>query len=242
MFRPRVDRGLVGVRVTDHVPLTDEHEHIWTAWQPIRDSTAFEPGHSLRACEDCGDRELRGPDGGVLSVRGPGARLVQFAADNPLPADRVPLTDEELTAMEARVNAAEPGPWTTAIFGNSHGYVETELTECSRPLLTHARSDVPRLIADLRTSRADAGRWRGSATKLAQMCRDTAKTLDQVEAENEELEASIVRLQDELSHWAAKHDEAHARALRLEAENRQLREQVEAANSQVVKLSYRVDL
>lgn len=87
------------------------------------------------------------------------------------------LTDDELDAMQARVEAASPGPWTSYVEGRDHVagdsvirvsenddeddlYVLRADENGLRPALAadqdfiaHARQDVPRLIAEIRRLR-----------------------------------------------------------------------------------------
>ena len=88
-----------------------------------------------------------------------------------------PLTDAELDAIEARVEAATPGPWTSAyhfcspykkqelrmLFGSdgrslvrgARNYAM--LTTTDAHFVTAARTDVPRLVAEVRRLRALLG-------------------------------------------------------------------------------------
>lgn len=87
------------------------------------------------------------------------------------------LTDGELDAMQARVEAASPGPWTSYVEGRDHHagdsvirvsesddeddlYVlradENGLRPASaahQDFIAHARQDVPRLISEVRRLR-----------------------------------------------------------------------------------------
>lgn len=85
------------------------------------------------------------------------------------------LTDEDLSAIEARCNDATPGPWTSMIEGRDHisgdsfimvgsGSARKEdmyITVGGNPasvadqdFIAAARQDVPRLLAELRRLRA----------------------------------------------------------------------------------------
>ena len=87
------------------------------------------------------------------------------------------MTEEELAQIEARANAASPGPWTSFVEGRDHQsgddfiriseldaeddmYVSRHGNAGSRPpstadqdFIAHARQDVPALIAEIRRLR-----------------------------------------------------------------------------------------
>jgi hypothetical protein len=93
-----------------------------------------------------------------------------------------PVSDAELAAIEARVQAASPGPWRSWIEGRDHYggddvvstasgefyfYVRTYLEDrpieenrrqstADQDFIAHARDDLPRLIAEVRRLRAPA--------------------------------------------------------------------------------------
>ena len=96
-------------------------------------------------------------------------------ADVQRPTTPPPLTEEELAEIEARANAAAAGPWRVDGHpgdecriegGNLAGhdgmviYDEGGHGPEDALFIAHARSDVPRLIADLRASRAEVERLR----------------------------------------------------------------------------------
>jgi hypothetical protein len=79
------------------------------------------------------------------------------------------MTDEELQAIEARANAATPGPWEVfaerevstehkALMGCTHDgdgvFYEREDAE----FVAHARADIPALVAEVRRLRGALGR------------------------------------------------------------------------------------
>jgi hypothetical protein len=55
------------------------------------------------------------------------------------------MTEDELKAIEKRVNAATPGPWTTGA-----GKIQ------DRTFIAAARTDVPTLVAEVRRMRKEA--------------------------------------------------------------------------------------
>ena len=71
------------------------------------------------------------------------------------------LTDDDLTAIKARVEAATPGPWTSFIEGRDHtsgsSFIRTRgedieltgATAADQDFIAHARQDVPRLMAEV---------------------------------------------------------------------------------------------
>jgi hypothetical protein len=80
------------------------------------------------------------------------------------------LSDDELYAIEARCNAATPGPWRSFVEGRDHtsgssfimtGPVESRgpdielmgATPGDQDFIAHARQDVPQLLAELRRLR-----------------------------------------------------------------------------------------
>lgn len=70
------------------------------------------------------------------------------------------MTPEQLDAIEARANAATPGPWTldhpddgTEITGP-----DSTVTELDIQFIIHARTDIPALIAEIRRLRRELGR------------------------------------------------------------------------------------
>lgn len=93
-----------------------------------------------------------------------------------------PLTPEELAAMEARCEAATPGPWNDRDeleLRDPNGYAVvwfyppntdlwehqgTELHDAN--FIAHARTDVPRLIAEVKRLREREGRYRGDLDSL----------------------------------------------------------------------------
>jgi len=82
------------------------------------------------------------------------------------------MNDEELAAIEARCDAATPGPWKSYIEGRDHdsgsdfimtgegetrGYdIEmTGATHADQDFIASARQDIPRLIAEIRRLRGE---------------------------------------------------------------------------------------
>lgn len=80
------------------------------------------------------------------------------------------MTDDELTAIEARANAATPGPWTTHVVVHDDGYKNMGIEAVAANLtvlgyggilptrdelefIAHARTDVPALVAEVRRLR-----------------------------------------------------------------------------------------
>ena len=71
------------------------------------------------------------------------------------------MTEDELRAIEARANAASPGPWAwddrydAVIDANRQVVIDTDggynmESEADRAFTIHAREDVPALIAEVR--------------------------------------------------------------------------------------------
>lgn len=66
-----------------------------------------------------------------------------------------PPTDEELTEMQARCDAATPGPW------NSFNRLIVDEYLCYKSdgkFIDHARTDLPRLIAEVNRLKAEVER------------------------------------------------------------------------------------
>ena len=82
----------------------------------------------------------------------------------------------DLDAIEARCEAAEPGPWRwdsryKVVWGSQGGSIASHF-RCepfgsqSGTFIAHARTDVPRLIADLRAKNAEVERLRAENAAL----------------------------------------------------------------------------
>lgn len=91
------------------------------------------------------------------------------------------LTDEQLTEMEARCNAATPGPWETRgndcpeaiqnVYANCYSVATVRLypggdrllvRTANAEFIAHARSDIPALLAEVRALKAElVGRVEG---------------------------------------------------------------------------------
>lgn len=77
------------------------------------------------------------------------------------------MTEQELKEIEARANAATPGPWDYEIgYNGSNLYIGCELVASTRPsavyweapksdikFIAYARKDIPRLIDEVRRLR-----------------------------------------------------------------------------------------
>lgn len=85
-----------------------------------------------------------------------------------------PLSDAELDAIEARTQAATPGPWTSFVEGRDHesgsnfimtGNAENRgediellgATVADQDFIAASRQDVPRLVAEIRRLRKQLG-------------------------------------------------------------------------------------
>jgi len=84
------------------------------------------------------------------------------------------ITDDELAAMKARVEATTPGPWTSYIEGRDHtsgdSFIQTATQDiyisaedylgggghrrADQDFIAHARQDMPRLIAEVERLRS----------------------------------------------------------------------------------------
>ena len=97
------------------------------------------------------------------------------------PDELMPLTNGELDAMQARCDAATPGPWR--LIGDSFDppewFVVTEdgcevilgptdamPVNSNAEFIAHARTDTPRLIAEVRRLRAEADELFSALTGL----------------------------------------------------------------------------
>lgn len=72
------------------------------------------------------------------------------------------MTDEELTAIRLRCEAATPGPWTSYVEGRDHDsgsdFIMTDgddielaggATAADQDFIAHARQDIPRLLDEI---------------------------------------------------------------------------------------------
>jgi hypothetical protein len=114
------------------------------------------------------------------------------------------MTDEELNAIEARANAASPGPWRRA---RNVELVEAPDAECvsiagsnncdhiqgsvDMDFIAHAREDVPALVAEVRRLRealiqthnhVENARYSVRADDMSTALDDTYKALAAIEA------------------------------------------------------------
>lgn len=84
------------------------------------------------------------------------------------------ITEDELAAMKARIDATTPGPWTSMIEGrdcwNGDSFIDTATQDiylsaedyvgggghycADQDFIAHARQDMPRLIAEVERLRA----------------------------------------------------------------------------------------
>lgn len=63
--------------------------------------------------------------------------------------DQKPLTEQQLTDIETRANAATPGPWLQSDFADF-----AEIKSPDGAFIAHAREDVPALLTEVRRLRA----------------------------------------------------------------------------------------
>ena len=88
------------------------------------------------------------------------------------------ISDDELAAMKARIEATTPGPWTSYFEGRDHfsgdSFIQTSTQDiyiaaddyagggghfaADQDFIAHARQDMPRLIAEVERLRAGLGR------------------------------------------------------------------------------------
>lgn len=78
------------------------------------------------------------------------------------------MTDEQLAAIEQRVQAASPGPWTANVYSlEVNGpemtiYDEGGHEQGDQQFIAHAREDVPALLAEVRLMREANGIMRAA--------------------------------------------------------------------------------
>lgn len=93
------------------------------------------------------------------------------------------MTEEELKAIEDRANAATPGPWESVVMrdsrddswfratvegpehfdlnGSDHGTIcDTVSTVDNANFIADARSDIPKLVAEVKRLRDEVEHWR----------------------------------------------------------------------------------
>ncbi len=109
-----------------------------------------------------------------------------------------PLTDEQLAEIDARANAATPGPWSHCLIPdcievevehwdlfspthtNSDGTQIGDSVAChtangeDAEFIKHSRADVPALLAEVRRLRAENAELRAEAVQLRYAARDTS--------------------------------------------------------------------
>lgn len=115
------------------------------------------------------------------------------------------MTDEELDAIEARANAATPGPWGAHGCGSTHDLVlgdgekylqiahtrsvggcgmiwnEAQIT-ANAAFIAEARQDIPALVAEVRRQSAEVFRLRGAITDMLIHAEGTRSFLVQEDA------------------------------------------------------------
>lgn len=100
------------------------------------------------------------------------------------------MTEAELEAIEARANAATPGPWfdidqfeedypveialTNDPGKYGHEQKRSEFTDADRDFIAHARTDIPTLVAEVRRLRAENTRQHA----ILGTCQACAHTVD----------------------------------------------------------------
>jgi len=79
------------------------------------------------------------------------------------------MTEQELKEIEARANAATPGPWSSisedaaSDYASVGPFVETaEQCETNCKFIAHARDDIPKLLAEVRTLAVDLDIWKAA--------------------------------------------------------------------------------
>ena len=133
------------------------------------------------------------------------------------------MTEQELEQIEARANAATPGPWTgdrsdgtikyKMLGGENHNfvildvdhknnssgfytedYIPYEQCTANEEFVKHARTDIPALIAEVRRLEADL-------EHVTTVGESLATSLDGVKADNARLKAALESIGDEAS-WS----------------------------------------
>lgn len=110
------------------------------------------------------------------------------------------MTSEELEQIQARCDAATPGPWTDMRDDHHFGQVlaidyPTRIDHiCDTPpcddreadmrFIAHAREDVPKLLAALREARTEADNWRNA-------CKSDSAKMFAAMAERDALRAEV---------------------------------------------------
>ena len=105
------------------------------------------------------------------------------------------ITETELDAIEARANAATPGPWDEPGFSALDAYDARSMVHahedaprfsvldaCDARFVAHARTDVPRLIAEVRRLQSENARQallldEASATVRCDECGEPASLI-----------------------------------------------------------------
>jgi hypothetical protein len=114
------------------------------------------------------------------------------------------MTDEELNAIEARANAATEGPWewrrwTNGISAGDHDVGASCHTFDCR-FIAAARTDVPKLVAEVRRLRAENEEMRIGAAALAELNQPSIeadmKILVELSSTRAELAEAVERIED----------------------------------------------
>lgn len=149
------------------------------------------------------------------------------AVFHPAPAG---LTDDDLRAIEERAEMADPGPWEYNHRGgivDARGYHLLSFSQGHRkqnhPLIAHARTDIPALVAEVR-------RLRARETELVESLRGSRCKANVMQflwsAAEEEMRSDDpveVRLRKDLDDADEHAQKLGARIAELEAENAKLR-------------------
>lgn len=144
------------------------------------------------------------------------------------------MSDDELNAIEARANAATPGPWeadgadvTTRYTSHSKGLVRWQVASYVDPrdldFIVHAREDVPALVAEVR-------RLRGIEQEMEDLIeRECRAPVCELEAENEALRKRVAETNDAIMRLVPMHTPGGTVAEKIAAYIEQLKRDRDSA-------------
>lgn len=131
------------------------------------------------------------------------------------------LSDAELEAIEARANAATPGPWAIAKW--RHGGVKSEainglVADTTAPndaeFIAAARTDIPTLLSEVRSQQSSlrgASIWQTNMQKEIDRLREEVEMIKGVREVMDDATIAAVYLTQELRISTLEADLAHAR-------------------------------
>lgn len=142
----------------------------------------------------------------------------------------------DLDAIKKRLAVASPGPWIWCLYdlestdstGHSHILLSDKnefnrIKESNRHFISHSRQDIPALIEEVESLRAEVEKWKGREAGMAQNHIDSVGEVADLELKIEDLRDMIAYEQNEKVH-------AQEQVKELKERNRRLEEVAKAAS------------